>query len=538
MELYLSYVLGVVCIAVYGIDRFNTPPIWRSTTTSLQYHFALFGYLLTVLFLFFIVAIILQNNPEAIDFFLFSANFGDSDAAVAALPASLISALLFTTLLPNLPLLKKVDGGIQMFFREIGAIPRKARQLIKKLRNAEFETPTNIEQAVQARISGQDLDGAAMIELQRQDPRCDSMEASWVRISALFEKIEHAVAMDEDTFAGNEIDFESGKQNSTSRFVRHQEQEYAAIKTAYGRQATMASIVLNPARDTAANAPADFAGEGNGDFEAQWQRLKLSFRQENEKLFREMTRLISCGVLNTKFRLRGAYDELTEWGFKDLNREDARLTINDLVAVICTVFVFLFAYFLVLRGGQPDTPSRIPLLIVITLSMGAAIVCAIKPKRWFPKFARRDEGGARKYAAYLVSGLVAVLFWAAFNIARFSTFDPIHGKTTFDQLSEVGPFALLPLVAAFIVAGLADNSPANWPVPKGMERWIEGLILAAALGATMFATVTLLHQSGQLPPDRDPVKMMFGAAGIGFIMGFMAPTFYRRTRNTTEEEAS
>jgi hypothetical protein len=102
-------------IVVYAWGRFNTPPSNRSSTRRALYWSSCAGYILTALTLFAVLSILLQLPA------LRAALFGDADKP--SLPAPLIATLGMTTLLPSVPLLKRLDSWILTAFLDWGEIP-------------------------------------------------------------------------------------------------------------------------------------------------------------------------------------------------------------------------------------------------------------------------------------------------------------------------------------------------------------------------------------------------------------------------------
>lgn len=525
-----GYLFGGLCIVVYAWSRFNTPATWRSTTTSWQYMLALAGYVVAALVLWFVLARLVDTNPQLVSFLAgpaaVDADLENSIARLSGLSAPLLAALFLTTLLPRLPVLLKIDLALQRAFRELGAIPHKARQLSNLLRRAPFAVPIEDQGEVRRRLEAQGLAADRLL----QSPR-DSIEGNWVRIVALMAKLEEVVDLSDDAMSDDAPD--RRRPAARSDFLRHREVEYVAATAAYRQQAAIAAVLLKTrleagddrlARDLLDRAQLPDLGMSG---------LQQSFHDGCRRLLKELTHLISCGMLQSNFSLSAACRELRAWGFGELTPKPRGISPNDLIGIMLSITFYLFVLLLAVNRGAPGKLAHIPVLALsLGLTMTAAVVCAIYAKRL-------PIGGAAgpNFAIYFVAGSLAIGGWLVVQYVRVMLTTGGDVWSILQRLEPWSPMAAVPFAAAFALAWLTDLRPERWSVPKHGLRWLEGLGLAAVLAGTAgIAFIYVREFLEALPPDlrrgTPPAihVIVLIQAGLGFLIGVLVPHLYRRAR--------
>ena len=522
------YAFGGLCVALYAFDRFGNPPIWRTTTTSTLYWAASIGYVAAAVGAFYLLAKLIETNPKALEAFLFYETPvgaapgapGESPTLPSGLPAPLIAALFLTILLPRIPYLSKIDAFIQKAFREFGAIPRKSRELARLLRRAEYEAPERTIPGVARAVREQGLS----FETLSAAPR-GTLEARWLKTVALFALIEEAAESDEEGGAEAEAP-PPDKPSYRSAFTRHREEQYGEIRAGYIRLSEIAPLVLcAPQRaDGEAEAPHAVAG------------LEQGFDRDLRNLLREMSHLISCGVLSSQLSAAGVYRELDRWGFRSIARQKGLISANEFAGIVVTLFVYLLVAFRLTRPEQPDMWQSCATALTIALSMTAAGVWAVGLKTRFPDFAARSSAdlfGGRRVIAYLASGVLAVLTWLAIVYIRRMLETGEDAVLILGYLANVAPYSLVLFCTAFAVSWMADSSWQRWRVPPLAASLLEGVALAAVVVATGYVALAEIMAAN---PDAlrsrsiPPVFLLMVNGGIGFIIGFLIPSLYRRSR--------
>lgn len=493
-EVNATYAFVSLCVAFYAHERFTNPPV-RAMTTAVQYHVAWFGYLVSTLTLFAGLSAVLAST-EALKFLtLLTGAELSSDAR--KLPAPFLAALFLTTLLPRLPVLKDLDARIQQFFRDLGEIPYKALSLGWRLRNESLRMPEKVRERVAERLNAMGIEDAeAMIDSPR-----DTTEAIWVKLVALMDQLNEEV-----------------ESNRRPRFKRHQEPAYECILATFAGQAEVAPVVFR--------------------MSAEQPLLARKFRHDCRELLKEVTDFISRGMLQSEYSLNRAYRALQRWGFESLNhdRSSRFLSINQLIEVVLVLLVWMFLFFLFVGGRAVDDNARVAEVLMkasaIALILGAAIACAIYPKCVFKRAAHRGSDGTRPWVFYLLSALLSAVCWVLINGVRL-WLEGNHGMdggqalSIAGQLSEKRPWILIALSTAFFCAYMADNDFQRWKLSETAARWIEAIVMAIVLAATMYVVTRWLGELRPMRAERIPM-MLASASVVGFIIGFFVPTLYRR----------
>ena len=525
MDIYV-YLFGSLCIVVYAWGRFNTPATWRSTTTSWQYTLALASYVVATLALWFVLARLVSTNPEILGLLAFGSPNG-ADASVAKtlsalseLSAPLLAALFMTTLLPRLPVLARVDAALQRTFRELGAIPRKARQLSTMLRRAAFAVPREDRGEVTRRLEAQGLDAGRLL----QSPR-GSLEADWVRIVALMVKLEDAVDLSDDHVSDDATD--ERRPAARNDFLRHREVEYLAARVAYRQQAAIAAVLLKARLAAADDQLTQELLSGTEAPDLSMHSLQQSFEDGCKRLLKEFTHLVSCGMLQSNFSLAAACRELKTWGFGELAPESHGISANDLIGIMLSITLYLFVLFLFVHGGSGKL-ERIPIFALsIGLSMTAAVASAIYAKR-LPI----TGIAGRNFAVYLLAGSLAAGCWVVIHYVRIMLTTGGSLDAVLAQLWPLSPFATVPFAAAFALSWMTDLRPESWSSAERGWRWMEGLALAVVLAGAAY--VAYIYVQVLRPPDpaRTPPPayvVVLVQAGLGFLIGALVPHLCRRT---------
>ena len=116
----LTYAACGLLIAVYAAGRFDTPSSNRSSTRRTLYRWARAGYVLSAAALFAVLSVLLQAAAWR------TALLGPADAP--SLPPPLIAALAMTTLLPSIPVLKRLDASLLAVFLDWAEIPAEVKR--------------------------------------------------------------------------------------------------------------------------------------------------------------------------------------------------------------------------------------------------------------------------------------------------------------------------------------------------------------------------------------------------------------------------
>lgn len=510
-----GYVLSAICVGVYAWSRFNTPATWRSTTTKWQYNLALLGYMAAAVGIWWLLTNVIKTNPSTIAFITFGSDIPKLEI-IKGLSAAFAAALFLTVLLPNIPLLNRIDAAIQNIFRELGAIPRKARQLSAALRRASFAVPEDVREEVRQKLREQGLEPERLMAAEAQ-----SEAWRWVRMVTLMVKLEEAV---DNSAVPQHEESDSTPTHARSTFVKHRLVEYEQVCASYRRLATLAGIVFDD--DAASQASA----RGADRLEA----LRRTFHVESKALFRDLSHLISYGMLSTHFSMRNAREALRSWGFTAIDDPGIKLIgWNDLVGFALAVSCYMFALFMFVRPN--DIERALLFSVLIGLTMTIAALCAGLPKKILRTSGTAPRDGLT-FGLYLLSGLLAALGWFGIHYMRLMLTQGESLTEVLDGFAVIYPIALIPATAAFLIALVTDLELPRLRLPYWVVRILEGFIHAGALAAAAYVAARMsANLYAQLPADVQAVRrappptelIVPIQVGLGFIIGTLVPHLYR-----------
>jgi hypothetical protein len=179
---FIPYSACALLIVIYAWGRFNTPPSNRSSTRQALYWWSGFGYVASALMLFAGLCFLLQAGEWR------TALLGPANNA--ALPASLIAALAMTTLLPSIPVLKRVDEWLLAVFLDWAEIPAEVKRRAARMTPRSFEV-TEKDVAELREAYGDEGDGHAWARHLRVQ-RGEGLELSqyrFTRVVKLYDRI-------------------------------------------------------------------------------------------------------------------------------------------------------------------------------------------------------------------------------------------------------------------------------------------------------------------------------------------------------------
>lgn len=501
------HLLAAGCVGVYAWERFSTPATWRSTTTRWQWNVALIGYVGAAITLWWVVMMVITTNPEAARFVMFGAD--PQAVELVKVSAPFAAALFLTALLPHLPILKKLDAAFRMIFRELGAIPKRARQLSSKVRHAEFAVPNDLVREVSSELRAQQLDFETLCSATPHSPAWN-----WLRIVTIKTRL-CADLSDKDLSDGRD-DGLAVERNSP--FVEHRLGEYRQMMASYRRLASLAGIVLAPP----GSDPSVIADERRED-------LLRAFEEESSELFRSLSHLLSCYLLSTRFGMRDAFQALEQWGFKIA--EEVRPPLipwHTVVGLALMTMVYMFLWFRVLGAGGGQVDRALIISVMIGLNMAAASLLAGVPGLLARRSGRKTDQDLT-FGYYVVAAALAALFWCLVYYLRGMAMDGLSFSEFFAKLEDKFPFMFIPAGAAFFIALLIDLDLRGRFANDLLGRTIEGALLAVAMGATAYLAADLMRAIAERSPD--PMRIMAVQAGLGFILGWIVPELYRRARD-------
>ena len=178
IHLDVAHLVAGVLTAFYAGNRFATPKTVRSETTRFQYYSSYVTYVVSCIGLLMFLSWILAHRPALLGI-LYSPE-------LKSLDAPLVAALVLTTLLPSVPVVRDFDSAMLRFFHRMGAIPLGAVRWAQRM----SMVPLTISEELVADTKHYIADSALLpdslaAQLQR-DFNLDSVRFRFTRCLALY----------------------------------------------------------------------------------------------------------------------------------------------------------------------------------------------------------------------------------------------------------------------------------------------------------------------------------------------------------------
>jgi hypothetical protein len=486
------YIVCAILIAIYAWDRFNTPSSNRSSTLRTLFWSSCFGYVLSALVLFSGLSFLLQA-PAWQKLFNLSGQ--------ASLPAPLIATLAMTTLLPSVPILKKVDSWLLSIFLDWGAIPAEAR------RRAEAMTPSTFT-VTSADVAwlGQSYDGGygdTFTEHLREEgvAGLKRSECRFTRVVKLYDRIHRLAA-------------ESGYR----RFFTETSDEFAALERQIDSFMRRAVASLDGvARPSGIEGDAAYQ-----ELMAEWHGR---FADDCRSHFILLVRFLARATLRSEPGEAEIVIRLREIGFTQIEPTNTpEFPLNNLTILGLGIFTYL-AVATIWFSYRSNAAPGVGLLTAgkITLARVASIGMTVWLLQRFACF-RRETGDQPRYFAYLVNGILAGALAAGVCVLF-----RIGGDVLFTV--EETRIAILSGILCAAVAFCCDD----WGEDRSSPAWLR-LAEAIGCGFAMAAGTSLLWFMGLGPASPNVSHELLLTTWIAMpsamamMIGGYVPHIYRASR--------
>jgi hypothetical protein len=266
----VAFLLGVLLIIIYALERFNTPPSNRASTTAVRYYSGAVAYVLIYLFAYYV----LNKYPYLLQLLL-KAAAGNSEVALPRFAqdasSTVLIAILLPTLIPKVPLLSKMDKRLRKFLQSLAAIPFEALRLSKEIHDAPFSAPQQLQKNVK-----DDLVNRGFEEQDVVFENGNLAQHLWTKIAVLKLRLE---SWEQDT--------------RFSAFTHERRSEYNRLSENYHRLTGMAMNCFKLIRQTP-------AGRNAEPMQEAVNRFRSNFMDEADNLFKELCDFMSQGILKCK----------------------------------------------------------------------------------------------------------------------------------------------------------------------------------------------------------------------------------------------
>jgi hypothetical protein len=493
----LAYGACGLLIVIYAWGRFNTPPSNRSSTSQKLYWSSCAGYVLSALAVFVASVILLKSGPWR----KILIPSGDD----ASPPVPLVATLAMTTLLPSLPMLKRVDEWFLAIFLDWAEIPGEVKRRAAGLTPESFQVTR--EDLVELREAyGDGSYGNTLTDHLRQG-NGEGLKLSQCRFTRLV-KLHYRIhklagaARYGDFFVEADKDW-TELDRKTSDFLRR-----SAVSLTLAER-------LRALED--ADAYEELAGE-----------RRQHFAQSCQEIFRALALFLARAVLRSEATEKDILRRLRDIGFAAAEPANLpRFPVNSLTGLALGVFVYLvlaIPFFGQLMGmshqqtGGLTTAAKVTLVRLLTVGVTVWLL-----QRY--AFFRREPGEPLRFFAYVVNGIIAAVVAAGICLA-FHLDDPnplaaSHGDLPLILLT----FLLCTAVAACCDDWVADKTPPVW------WRVAEATGCASVMAAGMGIVVTYLSDSLPFPiaalPSWKIAVLVTMPSALALVIGACVPHIYR-----------
>ena len=482
-----------IVIAIYAWDRFNTPASNRSSTLRVLFWSSCLGYVLSALAVFAGLSFLLQA-PGWQKLLNLSGQ--------ASLPAPLIATLAMTTLLPSIPILKRVDRWFLSIFLDWGAIPSEARRLAREMTPSSFAV-TGAEVAC-LRKSDEGGYGDTFAQHLRAEGSSGlkRSEYRFTRLVKLYDRIHRLAA-----------------EARYRRFFSATSDEFAALERQTESFIRRAIVSLD-----GVGRPRSVEGEhAYQELMVEWHRR---FADDCRNHFILLARFLARAVLYSELGEAEIIARLRGIGFTEMEASKIpKFPLNSLTGLGLGIFAYLLVatiWFSYRSGAAP----AIGLIEAGKITM--ARILSIGTTVWLLQqsaFFRREVGEPPRYFSYLLNGILAGAVAAGVGVLF-----RIGGDSLFTI--EEARLAILSGILCVAVAFCCDDWNAYSP-PPGWFRSAE----ATGCGLAMAAGTALLWFAGAAPAmpnvssGTQAVTWIALPSAMAAMIGACVPHIYRGSRH-------
>ena len=495
-SLMLTYVACAMLVSFYAWSRFNTPSSNRSSTRRMLFWSSCAGYVLTALVLYMTLSGLLGIASWR------SILVGDK--IDATLPAPLIAALVMTTLLSSVPLLKNVDGWLLSVFLGWGAIPAELKRRAATLTTRTFSVTA--DDLVKLRnIYGDGSYGQTLAEHLRADGS-DGIELSELRLTRVA-KIYFCIQSLETEyryasfFAGADEQLKETKSRMTT-FLRNSD-----------KSLTLAVRLR--------------ALEGQAAYDELMQEHREEFAKNCRGMFNDLALFLAAAVLRSELTEKDIVRRLRSLGFEGAEPlTEPIFPIHSLTLLAFGLFAYL-AVLTIFFSHLKDVPHPQGNPMLGTTKVFLTRIVTISVVVWLMQtfaFFRREPREARKYFSYAVCGIIAAGVGVGVCLP-FAFLDP-QGLTA--GLYGSAPVIFLSGILCVALAFCCDD----WPEDTDAPIWLRPVEAAGCAVVMAFGT-SLLYFGDMLPASmgtftgRMAVGWIFLPSAMAAMIGGCVPHIYR-----------
>lgn len=454
-----EFAIGAMFVAFHAYGRYNTPESNRSSTTRLRFVACYMLYATTLLAIYWIVTVVAWVSPEILEKIMTLLGSGSaSDVEGRDLFRSPITtALIFTALLPNFPMLKKGDQRLLQVFWDLAEIPGHAVKLAHRMYRAPYHIFPNKYSEIEREARAFDIRFGHEGFGDHRSPAF-----AWATACSLLMELKN---------------WHSAEDQRYQRFILSRESDYEALKMQF---ATLSARLAAYYRRV---------DEMGGKLQKIEQDLRETLVSDGRDLFMKLCRLMAHAVLNAETGLHARHRAIEGFGFELLDDDRENLSASQLLKLIALVMLAFMGLSLIKYAAEGGVNgSIIGEVIFLGFLMGAnygvSAFIGIYPKdHW--RFADIEATHHRPWLGYAVSGALAVaaslLIISALRFTRY-TFDGLGYDGAFDQLLVALSWSYPHLYISFAVGfGVALACDIEWRQKAAHRRRIADAAMMAGI---------------------------------------------------------
>lgn len=511
-----AYLICIASVAIYAQRRLATPMSNRASTRARLYKQAECGYVACTLTLFIVLTSALQF--VAMKQLLIGLKLTEIPQlkGIAMLPAPLLATVLLTIFLPNVFLVRDVDGWLLNFFKSRANIPQELRCRADRLTPQIFQVAPEELRGIKRLIEEEGLPEQLRGHLVAE--RGSGLQLSRYRLTRVLKLFGIVRALERDA--------------RCNRLFFSYAAEWRAVQGELREFCERAATGLEEARKLHERVLP-------GEYESLMADRRESFGETSKLIFGKLAQLAAGAVLTSEATEQGIGARFRAMGFPvDDEAERTDFPLRSLTGLALALLLFLVVTDLVLRRmhllpeiadmRSPVGDSARPFFIVLSHAITIGITVWLIQR--YPALQRR-AGGRLRWDIYLICALLgaAVLaaMWLGLFLLRYSEF-PQTGDE-WNMLLAVGAMvgSLCGAVACF-----CDISDECWPkaLPRRAAEGVGCLAFMALIATLLLPGLppAISAKVAQLPVLG--AVMVLLPASVAFIVGSFVPHICRAER--------
>lgn len=511
-----TYVICIASVAIYAQRRLATPMSNRASTRAQLYRQAERGYVACTLTLFIVLSAALQLAAMRQLLVGLKLNGIPQLEGIAMLPAPLLATVLLTIFLPNVFLVRDVDGWLLNFFKSRANIPQELRCRADRLTPQVFQVAPEELRGIRRLIEEEALPEQLRGHLAAE--RGSGLQLSRYRLTRVLKLFGIVRALERDA--------------RCNRLFFSYAAEWRAVQGELREFCDRAATGLEEARKLHERVLP-------GEYESLMADRRESFGETSKLIFGKLAQLAAGAVLTSEATEHGIGERFRAMGFAVADEaERTDFPLRSLTGLALALLLFLVVTDLVLRRmhllpeiadlRSPVGDSARPVFIVLSHAITIGVTVWLVQR--YPAL-QRQAGGRLRWDIYLLCGLLgaAVLaaMWLCLFLLRYSEF-PRTGDE-WNMLLAVGAMvgSLCGAVACF-----CDISDECWPraLPRRATEGV-GCLAFMALVATLLLPGLPPEVGAKLAqsPGLGAVMVLLPAS-VAFIVGSFVPHICRAER--------